>query len=398
MYDLVIRDATTISAEGRWVVDVAIKAGKIVYVGPSPRRKGTREINAMGRFLIPGLIDTAVQFNAHQSGSKWDIETGAAVTGGVTTVLALPYQSNPVIDAKSAKQHIDSASKKSWCHYGLWGSAVFDNARELEICYQQGLIQGILMVVDDKEHAERLTHHTASSLAKYQGIIGLKLNTPTEEQGLRDFVNAVTTTEKKVHLLNLTRSEELSVLDPVKGSVPATAAVTPHHLFLSENETFETPLPVCAEQDRRSLWAAVQKGRLHCIASDHHIEAHDGFPYVPGTELLFSLMMSAVHAGRISLEQFVSLCCTAPSEIFGLHGKGKIEPGFDADLVLFSEGGVNRVQPEMLLSSAGWSPYQYKEMAPKPDMVLVSGAIVAEQGTLTGTAPNGRWVGTTSDS
>ena len=100
MYDLIIRDATTISADGRYVADVAVKDGKIVYVGPRPRQRAHRELNAIGQFLIPGLIDTAVQFNATNSGSIWDIETSAAVTGGVTTVLALPPMPTPSQTAK----------------------------------------------------------------------------------------------------------------------------------------------------------------------------------------------------------------------------------------------------------------------------------------------------------
>ena len=89
----------------------------------------------------------------------------------------------------------------------------------------------------------------------------------------------------------------------------------------------------------------------------------------------------------------MSLCSTAPAEIFGLSTKGKIEVGFDADLVLFKERGLNTLAPENLLSSAGWSPYQDKTMAPKPDMVFVSGSVVAEGGMRTGQDPNGQWIG-----
>ena len=249
------------------------------------------------------------------------------------------------------------------------------------------------MVVDDQEDSADRARQTASSLTQYPGVLGLKLNAKTKEKALRTLVCAANRTDQRVHLLNMTNSEELSLLDPVKGRVNATAAVTPHHLFLSENDVVHTPLPICEERDRRSLWAAIKKGRLDCIASDHRVHAQSGVPHAPGTELLFSLMLSAVNAGRLSLEQFVSLCSTAPAEIFGLSTKGKIEVGFDADLVLFKERGLNTLAPENLLSSAGWSPYQDKTMAPKPDMVFVSGSVVAEGGMRTGQDPNGQWIG-----
>ena len=100
-------------------------------------------------------------------------------------------------------------------------------------------------------------------------------------------------------------------------------------------------------------------------------------------------MLSAVRYGRLSLEMLVGLCSESPARIFDLPTKGRIEKGADADLVLFSEGEITRVHASDLVSGAGWSPYADREAAPKPDVVMVNGQIVARDGQLVGDAPGG---------
>jgi len=138
----------------------------------------------------------------------------------------------------------------------------------------------------------------------------------------------------------------------------------------------------------------VKRGRLDCIASDHHpTSAETPSQGVPGSELLLPLLLSAVNGGRLSLELLVSLCCEGPARIFGLEQKGRIEKGADADLILFSEGEIARIGTKNLLSSAGWSPYVNREVAPKPELVIVGGKIVAQGGELVADRPPGRWIG-----
>src|SRR5690606_21112395 len=124
VYDLLLRDATLLTSKGRVVADVAVKGGRIAYVGPRPPRDRARtEINAMGKFLMPGVIDTAVQFDPNGDADLWERESRAAVTGGVTTIVALPDGERPVVDAATAQRRVDRATGRSWTHFALWGCA-----------------------------------------------------------------------------------------------------------------------------------------------------------------------------------------------------------------------------------------------------------------------------------
>lgn len=396
MFDLIIRDATLVSSEGRLVADVAIRGGKIKYVGPRPPRPGREEIHAMGKFLMPGVIDTAVQFDPNGDPGIWERESRAAVTGGVTTVLGLPGGDRPVLDRKSAQARNKAAKGKSWVNWGLWGAATEDNASELALASEEGLIVATLAYLGNRDRGGISAERLESFLTSTSSTVGVRLNVldengASEPPGARELI-ARLQTDRPIHLVHLSTAAELNLLDPVRGELPVTAGCTPHHLFLSRDEApIQTVPPMRPEHDRRTLWTAVKRGRLDCVASDHHPSSPnaDG---VPGSELLFPLMLSAVRYGRLSLELLVSLCSESPAKIFGLEHKGRIAKGADADLVLFSEGEVTRVNEKDLMSGAGWSPYNEREAAPKPDLVLVNGAIVARNGELVGSKPNGTCV------
>lgn len=390
MYDLVIRDATIVSSAGRLVADVAIQDGRIAYVGPRPPRTAQSEFSAIGKFLMPGVIDTAVQFDPNGDGDIWERESRAAVTGGITTVVSLPDGDARVIDKKTAKKRFQRASRASWVDFGLWGAATGSNADALQAALREGLITGILATVGaDGDAAPAITVDQLRAYLNLPGVLGVQLADVAAEAAT-ELLDAARSTDRPIHLVHLSTAAELDLIDPVKGALPVTAGCTPHHLFLSTDEgdaiRVRTTPPVRPEHDRKTLWTAVKRGRVDCIASDHH-PAGAG---VPGAELLFPLMLSAVRYGRLSLELLVSLCSESPARIFGLTTKGRIARGFDADLVLFSEGEVTRVAEADLVSGAGWSPYTDREAAPKPDLVMVGGQIVARKGKLVADKPTGR--------
>ena len=344
---------------------------------------------------MPGVIDTAVQFDPGSDGAVWQQESAAAVSGGVTTVMALPDGEAPIVDQQGAKERCDRIAGRSWCDFGLWAAARQDNQEELVEAYDRGLVAGFLALVGGAT-SECLPTEDLPRWLQAPGVLGVQLvGAPGEE--VSNVLNAVRSHERPTHIVNLSTAAELDLVDPVRGDLPLTAGVTPHHLFLSlEDEdarSIRAHPPLRPEHDRRTLWTAIKRGRLDCVASDHHPSTPEAREGVPGSELLLPLMMSAVRRGRLSLEMLVSLCCEGPARIFGLPQKGRIAKGADADLVLFTEGQGGRVAANGLLSSAGWSPYVDREASPKPEMVFVAGQLVAQAGQLSptdGVTPSGR--------
>jgi dihydroorotase len=395
LYDLILRDATIVSPTGRIVADVALADGRIAYVGPRPPRGAREEISAIGKFRMPGVVDTAVQFDPNGDPGIWERESRAAITGGVTTVVSLPDGDRPVVDRASARARGSRAAKASWVDYGLWGRATGDNADELAAAVREGMLVGALADLASNGTGHAASLGTLEPHLGNPGVLGVQLDDP-DPDATEAILAVARRLDRALHLVHLSTAAELQLIDPVRGDLPVTAGCTPHHLFLSTEDedaaNVHTHPPVRAENDRKTLWTAVKRGRLDVIASDHHPLPATAENGVPGTELLLPLLLCAVRYGRLSLELLVALCCESPARIFGLEHKGRIARGADADLVLFSEGEMTRVAVGDLLSGAGWSPYVDREAAPKPDLVMLRGVIVAQRGQTVAPAPAGRSV------
>ncbi len=433
MYDLLIEDATILSSKGRKVADIAIEDGRIVYVGGRPGGRAKQTLSAIGKFVMPGIVDTHVHFRdpGHPHKETWETGSLAAVSGGVTTVLDMPNTVPPTVDLEALRDKRARAAAASRCHFGLWAGATNDNLDELRRMVDDGAVgikvfmaesTGDLKVDDDRleaifrdTHGLVGVHAEDASLVERSAAAHRSEAAPSHhdvrpgqaaERAVQRVIELVSAHGRTTHVCHVSTAAEVHLLERVRGRLPVTFEVCPHHLFLSTRLEPELGTlikcnpPIRPELDRKSLWTALRRNIVDSVASDHapHTLEEKRRPYweapagIPGVETTFSLMMSAVHHGRITLEQMVALLCERPADIFRLEGKGRIAPGADADLVLFTEGRLARLEEQHLLTRAGWSPFVGRELAPKPELVLVAGRPAAVHGRPVADAPRGREV------
>ena len=256
-------------------------------------------------------------------------------------------------------------------------------------------------------HAEDETMLQASRLL-WQG------RTPLTHHETRPASAAVTAVERlveltrahprPVHICHVSTEAEVALLETVRGVLPITLEVSPHHLWLNSEQPLgnfgKVNPPLRPESDRRAMWAAVRRGLVDTIGSDHapHTREEKELPYsdapagIPGVEFIFSLMLSAVRTGRVGLERVVQLCAEAPAARFGFARKGRIAVGADADILVFREGELERLTADSILTRVGWSPYLGQNVAPKPEMVFVGGRMVSHSGVIVDEASRGSLV------
>ena len=96
---------------------------------------------------------------------------------------------------------------------------------------------------------------------------------------------------------------------------------------------------------------------------------------MPGVETMLPLMLFAVKRNLISLERLVDAMASRPARIFGLAGKGSIETGKDADLVIVDPKSISQINADRLHSRADWTPFQGID-AIFPQMTIVRGNVV----------------------
>jgi dihydropyrimidinase len=117
----------------------------------------------------------------------------------------------------------------------------------------------------------------------------------------------------------------------------------------------------------------------------------------PGIETLLAIAYSeGVAKGRLSIERLVDLVATTPARLFGLSRKGAIEPGRDADLVLFDPAARRTMHAVDLHHTSDYTPYEGMPVSGAVRSVFLRGRPIIRDGAFVGTRGDGRFVGRTT--
>ncbi len=422
MYDLIIEDGTVVSGTGRQVADVAIEGGTITYVGPRPAGGAKRRVSAAGRYVLPGFIDTHVHFRdpGHPHKEDWESGSRAAVIGGVTTVCDMPNTSPPTITVAAWEDKAARAAARSRANYGIWFGGAAGQVDEARRMADEGPACGIKvfmgastgpLLVDDATLVELFmrtdaligVHAESEAVLAEQRAAWSGRTPPTHHdarpaaaavEAVRRLIELCRARPRPVHVCHVSTAAELAELEAVRGQLPFTLEVSPHHLWLDNTMPLgnlgKVNPPLRPPADRAALWDALTRGVLDTVGSDHapHTLEEKGRPYdqapagLPGVEMVFSLLAGAVHEGRLSVERMVSLCAEAPARLFGFAAKGRVVEGADADLLIYAPSDLVALSATQVLTRVGWSPFLGVLGHPHPDEVLVGGRLVAARGQM----------------
>jgi dihydropyrimidinase len=221
-----------------------------------------------------------------------------------------------------------------------------------------------------------------------------------------------------VHVVHLSSAGALRHVRDAKASgVRAHAETCPHYLALTDAR-YESPNlasvaecvispPLRPRSDQDALWAGLAAGDLDLIATDHvpdrmaveKAEALRGISFdkvsngAPGIETLLAIAYSeGVAKGRLTVERLVDVLATSPARLFGLARKGAIEPGRDADLVLFDPAARRTLRAVDLHHTSDYTPYEGFSINGAVRSVYVRGRPVIQDGAFVGTRGFGQFV------
>ncbi|GAA2174345.1 dihydropyrimidinase [Agrococcus versicolor] len=167
-----------------------------------------------------------------------------------------------------------------------------------------------------------------------------------------------------------------------------------------------TPLRSREEGHQDHMWQALRTNDIQMVSTDHcpfcmkdQKELGRGdFRAIPNgigsIEHRMDLMYQGVVTGRITLERWVELTSTTPARMFGMHGrKGVIQPGADADIVLYDPNGHTSIGLEkthhMNMDHSAWEGY---EIDGHVDTVMARGKVIVDDGAYLGAKGDGRFV------
>ena len=114
---------------------------------------------------------------------------------------------------------------------------------------------------------------------------------------------------------------------------------------------------------------------------------------VPGIEARLGLIHQfGVRTGRLSLSDWVRACCTRPAELHALNTKGRIAPGFDADVVVFDPAIRKDLSAGQLHSAIDWSAYEGVMCEGWPRDVISRGEVIVREQQFVGQAGRGQFL------
>ena len=443
-HDLVVRGGRVIGAHGEVVCDVAVDGEHIAALGSGLH--GRREIDASGLYVLPGAIDGHVHMRTERPRWVYDdtFATGsvAAAFGGVTTFIdqAQVEPGTTLVDGLAAR--IEEASGQCVVDYGIHVNlreANRERIAEIPQIVERGCPSlKMFMAYEDFRLPDPLIFAAMGELARAGGTAILH----AENQDLIDELAAHLATEGHVGRRSEARAHHaafegeavhralamarvagvpvlvyhLSAAEAVRELEAARArgqevygeACLPY--LLLDETAYDEPLsgpalpvgpPLRDAGHRDALWEALGRGAIDIVSTDHgprrSLRGEDGEHVIPpgtsGLEVRLALMYtSGVRAGRLSLQRFVDACCTRPAEVFGLARKGRLEAGYDADIVLFDPARHVTLMAADLHSDIDHSTYQGWVCEGAPVATIVRGEVVVADGELQVEAGHGRFI------
>ncbi len=420
---LLIRGARVLLPNGEFLVgDVEIRESKILRVAPSIAAVGDREIMAEGLTLLPGVIDPQVHFREPGLEHKEDLFTAscACAKGGVTSFLEMP-NTRPLTTTQAAlDDKLSRAAQKCLVNYGFFIGATAENLPDLlsanptpGIKVFMGSMHGQLLVDGEATleaifaAGDRLIAVHAEDQARInqrrQEFAGI--NDVAVHSQIQDNQAALLATQlalklsnkyqRRLHILHLSTGDEAELLRQEKPSW-VTAEVTPQHLLLNTSayekigSLAQMNPPLRAPRDNEILWQALLDGVIDFIATDHapHTLAEKAQDYpntpsgMPGVETSLPLMLTQAVQGRCTVAQVANWMSAAVAKAYKIPNKGKIAPGFDADLVLVDLDNYRLVVREEMVTKCGWSPFEGWNLTGWPVVTVVGGKVVFEKGKL----------------
>lgn len=429
VFDTVIRNGVLALPDSLVEGEIAFENGQIAEIGSHIAGPFREEIDAQGKLVMPGAIDTQVHFREPGMTHKEDLATGstAAIVGGVTTVFEMPNTTPTTTNAQALQDKLNAAKGRMRCDHAFFVGASPENVSQLAelerlpgtpgIKIFMGSSTGTLLVSEPELLARVLqagtqrcsVHSELESRLKQRESLFMAGVDSIQHPFLRDAESAVLSTRllletakeanRPVHILHISTADEVQILKLAKTQQDVTCEVTPQHLAFAAPECYRTlgtlakmNPPLRDENHQIAIQRGLSDGVFDVFGSDHaphllqekqkpYAVGHDGPPSgMPGVQTILPMAIKFAQDGLISLEKAVAMLTSVPAQLFGIKQKGQLKVGYDADVVIIDHLAKAPLRASQLKYKCGWSAFENVEMAPMPSRVFLHGALAATNG------------------
>lgn len=422
--------------------DVAVNDGVVAEVGPG-LAAGRTEVDARGHLVMPGAVDPHVHLNdpgrAHWEG--FDTGTAALAAGGVTCAVDMPLNAvPPTLDAASFDAKVAAARGRARVDFALWGGLVPGDLGRLDQLAERGVVgfkafmcpSGVaeFAAVDADALGRGMERAAALGLpvavhaedpavtgplvarAVAQGHTTMRdwrLSRPVraETAAVATALALAAQTGCALHVVHVSSAEAVALIAAARGrGVDVTCETCPHYLVLDADDAdrigalAKCAPPLRSSAGREALWDEVAAGRIDLVASDHSPgppdmkEGDDMFAVwggISGAQTTVPLTLTHGRRRGVATARLVELLSSRAAARLRLPGKGRLEPGADADIAIVALGGEHRLRADELAYRHPHSPFTGHPLSARVVRTILRGVTVSGEGAA-GTAPGGRLV------
>jgi dihydropyrimidinase len=451
---VLIKGGRLVTATDDVVADVLVEDERISLIGANLDVAAERTIDASGKYVLPGCVDPHTHLDMPFGGTVTidDFESGqtSAAFGGTTCHVDFCIQGKGQTFAEALEGWHAKANGKTLIDYGFH-IAVTDLVDEERLEELAGLpAQGItsyklfmayknVLQVDDEtlframevasasgalvmvhaENGDAIDVLVREALARGDTApIHHALTRPPELEGeaTNRAIQLARIAGAPLYVVHVTCREAVEPIRRAREQGWDVWGETCTQYFFRSIDDLARPgfdgakyvysPPARDASNHQVLWDAVRTDALSAISTDHCAFLWDGqktlgkddFTKIPngGPGLEDRLKMIhhfGVREGRISLNRMVDLLATQPAKLFGLYPrKGTIAVGSDADLVVFDPERKETLSASTHHSKCDYNLYEGTEIAGAPELVLLRGNVLMEDGELVASPGVGQFV------
>ena len=438
------KNGTVVSGRGTRRADVLVEDEKILQVGRNLCDPLARVVDITGKLLMPGFIDAHTHFDLDVCNTTtiddFDSGTKSAIRGGTTTIVDFACPNKGESLHHGLELWHKKADGKCWCDYGFhmtiddWNEEI---EKEIDDMYAAGISSfKMYMTYPAMMIGDEAMYKALKKLKEKGGICGVhcensgvinaliaekkaagQMGVSSHPETRPDFLEA----EAVSRLLRIAQAVDIPVVIVHLTNAATLAEVTaarrrgqkvyvetcPQYLVLDDsvyyNEDYTRAAryvcapPIRKAEDCRALWAALRKGDIQTISTDHcafTLEQKDAgrgdFTKIPGGlpgveargELVYSF---GVATRKISLATMCKALSENPAKLYGMFPrKGIIAPGADADIVVYDPQADHILRAEDMVSRAGYTPYEGFVTRGCVSQVWLRGNLMVENGHVIG--------------
>jgi allantoinase len=427
-----IRSNRVVTSQGTRRCALLISDGVIDSICDADSISDQIDVHDFGDWVVaPGIIDCHIHLNDPGRSSWEGFQTGtqAAAAGGITTLIDMPLNSDPVTtDVPSLLAKRMAAKDRCWVDVGFYGGLVPGNAGHLPALIDEGILgikaflcdsglpefpaatrsvlesampilasHGIPLLV----HAE-LTDESAPRMLDARSYSQFVASRPGrwELAAIEMMIELARTTRAKVHIVHLANADA-AVIELLRaarsGGLPIRIETCPHYLYFCQEEIsngdprFKCAPPIRGRVNREALRRALLDGTIDTLGSDHspcpaemkHLEQGDiraAWGGISGVQFLLPAVWTCLKDYGIGFQQLFQWLAAEPAKQLGLDNrKGQIRVGNDADLVVWNPEGRWTVTSDEIRHRNRLSPYVGQVMHGQVGRTYLRGQIVFSQ-------------------